>query len=163
MKAAVQNAALRVEAIDGSELAWTLYALTEELQKTLCDDYFSTLKKTMGTPIETLAMAYPVEVDARFIRPDVRQHCVSILSEHTFGPDQSEFVVQAAHMLAVMKAQCALDDTRQELMGLSQEFPSLSWNNLLLRHGKLVNAVPLGRSLIVDVTRTYGIRHATRP
>ena len=143
-----------LDALDATELALTVYTTNDQLQQQLCDSFASVLRSAHGTPVEALGAIYPVQVDRKYIEATLRLRVVEALAGKKVAPTDQHSIVTAMELMAVVRAQCMIDDLRQELIGRSTQFPSLNLDDLTLYHANLVNAVPLQRSLIVDVART---------
>jgi hypothetical protein len=151
---ALNTSSAWLEAIDAAELALTVYTPDEGLQQKLCKDFSAAMANAQDTPLNALPEIYVANIDPRFISPEIRLPAITELAKRQWPPNQPWPVGRAIEIYATFNAQCSIDDTRQHLIGLSKDLPSLGWNDLTLRHPKLVNAVPLRRSLIVNVNRT---------
>ena len=143
-----------LEALDAVELALNVYVKNKELQQQLCDKLWKVIGGVKDTPLADLAINYSVQIPCQFIAPEIREKMVKMLVGMGSSPSDLSPVKWGNELVAATRSQIMVDDIRLRLLDSYTGRPSLAWHDLTLKHFHLVNAVPLGSSLTIDINRT---------
>lgn len=148
-----------LSAIDAFEVAMTLPTANLQRQAELLGDLQAVLQAADASPLRVLKIALPVQAPKGYFDPRyVLKHALNLLSnrgEDTTRVDLEDAEAQSAlRELGATMAQIYIDDERVLLRPMSRFSPEISWTDHSLSHAQLIDAVPLQRSLIVDIDRS---------
>ncbi len=148
-----------LEAIDAFELAMMLPVARQQLQGQLVDDLRLVLQNADATPLRVLKAALPFQAPKGIFKEDyVLKLAVALLRARGTDVALAEFKGDEAraslYELGATMVQIHVDDERAALRPASRFSPEMSWTDHSLAHAQLVDAVPLQRSLIVDIDRS---------
>ncbi len=148
-----------VGAIDAFELAMVVPVSDSARQAELIGDLISVLRFSDETPLRVLKVALPVQAPKRYFNPGFVLKVATALLQGR-GEDLSLVDLHDADAqsalceLGATMAQIDIDDKRFLLRPAARFSPEISWTDHSLAHAQLVDAVPLQRSLIVDIDRS---------
>ena len=153
-----------LEAIDAVELALLVPPPEVERQASVMKSLHRVLRTVAHTPLEALVLAYWCQgplgaFDRETLGQWIRRYLGQI-GDLPQGLDPAsiagEDVLLALRELAAIRSQLHIDEARLELTRSSQAAapPEIAWSDHTLRHVRYLDAVPLRRSLLVDLDRT---------
>ena len=149
-----------LEAIDAFELAMNLEVPDQNLQAALLGKLHAVLDPANGSRIEALKPALVFQAPIGLVNPKtLGQLATSFLKgrgEVDLPGDNDPETLAALRAMAAASIQLHIDDVRLALAKAPGFLPEISWSDHTLRHVQLVDAVPLQKSLIVDLDRSAG-------
>lgn len=141
-------------ALDVIELALTCPVSQPELQQTLLERLNSQISRTGEAVIRELSAIVTLQAPASAVDADLRRQLITMLASAKWGSQLSECDPALVEYQANLEAQVMFDNMRLKLLPRKKETPRLNTHDRTFHHHRLIDAVPLGVSLIAEPRRT---------
>jgi hypothetical protein len=154
LRHAIEQDADWLAAFDAVELALTCVVPDQRIQQALFEKLHEQVQRAQGTPLEEILFIVIIQAPSGVLPPGIRLRAMTALVQNRFGTPPEDVNPIALESAATTVVQMTAGDLRLKLLPQQENVRQVDIHDVRYRDHRLMNAVPLGKSLIADPRRT---------